>query len=162
MKKSFQFFLYFSVMAVLFACSKSDKPRKKMGGDYSFYHYEVDYYSPDGLTLDSAKEWNFDGTISLNNDNSPGSDWYNNCEYSLPDVPKGWFENSITTKTPFWNIDQGTGKVINFFVEPNPGYVLYATYTITKQSRKKYIFSYVGNYPSGTIKFEERLYLEKK
>jgi hypothetical protein len=150
-------------VSTFFSCSKNDQARKKIAGNYSFYHYEVDYYNADGIKIDSTKQWDFDGTLDLKNDNSAGSDWYNECDYSLSDYPKGWVDNVVNSHHPYWHTDQGSMKTISFFVEPNPGNVRYATYTITKNGHRKYIFSYVSaNSSTGKIIYEERLYLKEK
>lgn len=156
-------FFFLSIIIMFSSCQKEDNARKKIAGTYSFYNYEVDYYNTDGVRIDSSKKWDYDGTITLTNDNQPGADWYNNCDYSLAQIPKGWYDNGIMTKHPYWHVDQGSMKVISFFIEPNPGNVQYASYTITRNGPRKYIFSYVSaSGSSGKILYEERLYLKEK
>ncbi len=154
--------IFFIIFLLLSACAKEDNARKKIEGEYDFYHYEVDYYSNDGITITSTYKKDLEGIINLMTDNKPGSDWYNDCEYSLSEIPKGWLDNNIRTQTPLWHCDQGSMRVINFFKEPNAGNVIYATYTITKNGHKKYIFSYVSMDSQGKLIYEERLYLKKK
>jgi hypothetical protein len=146
---------------LLSSCEKEDNARKAIAGTYRFYHYEIDYYKADGITIDNSTKKELDGTIELATSNDPGSEWYNPCTYSLSEIPRGWVDNQVTTSSPLWHIDQGHGKVINFFVEPNAGNVQYATYTITPNGGKKCIFTMV-RLLNGFIYYEERLYLEKQ
>ncbi len=148
-------------MLLISSCEKEDNARKKIAGNYKFYHYEVDYYAADGKTITSTTKKDLSGTLELKeNENKSASDWYNNCNYSLTDIPKGWFDNDVKTQHPQWHCDQGSMKVINFFREPNAGNVIYATYTINKNPKGKHIFSYVSTDVQGKLIYEERLYLK--
>ncbi len=161
MKQSIYILLLLAT-SIFAACSKEDKPRRKLVGEYKFYHYEVDYFNGDA-GKDSTFQLDDVGTLKLSTENKSGSEWYNETEYtSSKGIPKGWLANSINTTVPFWNTDQGTMKTINFFVEPNPGNVRYVCYSIDKIGHNKYIFSYVSTAPNGQLNYVERMYLKQK
>jgi len=156
--------LIVTVVASFFSCDKEKMALNKLDGEYSFYHYEVDFFDATGTKLDSAWKKDLDGKIVLEHSKDDLPDVHN-CTYSLTDIPKGWFNNNVKTQTPKWHSDQAGGKTINFykFIIQN-GIVVgvyQAPYTVTKKGRKL-TFSYVQIRPNGTVIFQERLYLKKK
>lgn len=159
-------FITACILNLFFACNKEKQAVNKLAGNYSIYHYEVDYYNPDGLTIFRTTKSDTAGEMKLSKAAKTAADpQYNNCTYTLPSMPKGWLDNGMIYQTEFfWHSDEAKAKTINFFSEYFNIYgrqVKQATYTITKNGGK-YIFTYVKLRLNGTVEYQERLYLKNK
>lgn len=160
MKSIIKYTIALFFLITIFSCSKEKQALNKLDGKYSFYHYEVDFYDQTGLHIDSSWNRNLDGEFLLeqSKDDLPE---YHQCTYSFSSIPKGWFDNGVQTRTPFWQTDVSC-KTINFFRRVNQGTgINQVQYTVTKKGRKL-MLAYLQIRNDGTVYFQERLYLKKK
>ena len=157
---------YTTILAIITSfcsCNKEKQALNRLDGTYMFYHYEVDFYDNTGIKIDSSWNRNLEGEIKLEQEKDDLPEVHK-CTYSLADIPKGWFNNNVTTQTPKWQTDI-SGKTINFYKYIYSGNIVIgvnqAQYTVSKKSRKL-VLSYVQTRLDGTVSFQERLYLKKK
>lgn len=152
-------FLLCTVATLLSSCSKEDKIRHKLSGVYEVTKYERIYYNGH-TTADSTRTIDDFGKIGMNdNDVNP----FNLTVRNLKDLPESWSDNNVGSNNMDvkWYGDDVNGKTVTFFSDD--GYeTYYIIYTITKEGRKKYKWSYVGMDSNGNQRYTETLYVTKE
>lgn len=140
-------------LLLLIGCTARDNNIEKYSGVYNFYKYEVEYYNGDN-TADSLNTVADIGKIGLYDN---GSDDFNYFVYTAAAVPISWINNNCPDAI-CWFPDEGSGDYITIATEDYQEFVIY---TVEKDGKNKYKWTYVAIENSGALKYIETLYLEK-